>query len=79
MNLALGIKLEVQDNHGASYVGQSMIEQYGQPQRTVGIVIKPEMPCVSIKDEISKCQVLCANCHARKTAEQFNFYSGIVK
>ena len=49
MNLALGIKLEVQDNHGASYVGQNMIKQYGQPQRTVEIVIKPEMPCVRLE------------------------------
>lgn len=29
--------------------------------------------------EIAKCDVLCANCHAVKTSEQFNWYKDIVR
>lgn len=29
---------------------------------------------LKIKEEIEKCQVLCANCHKRKTAIDFNWY-----
>lgn len=28
----------------------------------------------TILKEINKCEVLCANCHAKKTAEDFNWY-----
>lgn len=28
----------------------------------------------SLEREISKCQVLCANCHLRRTAKQFNWF-----
>ena len=34
---------------------------------------------VKIKEEILKCRVLCANCHAIRTAEQFDWYANVVK
>lgn len=30
-----------------------------------------------IKDEVRKCRVLCANCHALRTAEQFGWYKDL--
>lgn len=31
----------------------------------------------TLREEIEKCEVLCANCHRRKTAEQFGFYTWV--
>ena len=33
----------------------------------------------TIKEEINKCDVRCANCHRRRTAIQQNWYKGIIK
>ena len=33
----------------------------------------------AIKKEIEKCEVVCSNCHKRRTAKQFDFYGGVVK
>lgn len=31
-----------------------------------------------IKKEINKCEVVCSNCHKRRTAKQFNFYKDVI-
>ena len=33
----------------------------------------------SIEVEIEKCEVRCANCHRRKTAQQFGWYNSVVE
>jgi hypothetical protein len=39
----------------------------------VSSLIKNKYPLNKVIDEISKCEVRCANCHRRKTAREFNW------
>ena len=32
----------------------------------------------TLKDEIAKCEIRCCNCHARRTAKQFNYYKDLI-
>jgi len=40
---------------------------------SVSYLIKNKYPLDKVIDEISKCDVRCANCHRRKTAKDFNW------
>jgi hypothetical protein len=33
----------------------------------------------TIKEEIGKCDILCANCHRRRTAEQQDWYKNLIR
>ena len=37
-------------------------------------MVKRAVSLDTLKKEIDKCEIRCANCHRRKTAKQFNFY-----
>jgi hypothetical protein len=32
----------------------------------------------TVQEELKKCSVLCANCHAKKTAKQFGWYKNLI-
>ncbi len=40
----------------------------------ISSLIKSGCSIETINQEINKCQVLCANCHRRKTAKEFKWY-----
>lgn len=40
----------------------------------VCLMVKRAVSLDTLKKEIDKCEIRCANCHRRKTAKQFNFY-----
>lgn len=42
-------------------------------------LVKKTHSIKSIQSEILKCEVMCANCHRRHTAKQFDWHKNIVK
>ncbi len=40
----------------------------------VSTFIRKNFPLTTIKKEIAKCEVRCANCHRKKTAKEYNWY-----
>jgi hypothetical protein len=40
----------------------------------IGDLLRRRFPCSRIEPEIAKCVVRCANCHQRRTAQQFGWY-----
>ena len=46
-----------------------------QKSHNVANMVKSGHSVKSILDEVSKCQILCANCHRRKTARHFSYFS----
>ncbi len=45
----------------------------GKKKKAVSLLIRG-YDWVTVKNEIDKCQVLCANCHQKKTNEQFDYF-----
>jgi len=41
---------------------------------SISNMIRDWKPIPLIKEELDKCEVLCANCHCKVTADQFNWY-----
>lgn len=42
--------------------------------REIGTFLQNGYPINTVKKEIEKCEVRCANCHKRKTAKEFGWY-----
>lgn len=47
--------------------------------KEVANLIRDRRPIVEIKEELEKCDVRCANCHRKKTAQEFGWYRNIDK
>jgi len=47
----------------------------GTKFRPISSMLANKMSWKRIQDEITKCEVRCANCHRRKTAKDFNWHA----
>lgn len=45
----------------------------------IAIMINRMFSLEKIKNEIERCEVVCSNCHKRRTAKQFDWYKDVIK
>jgi len=69
-------------NHPCVECGESdplvlEFDHINQDDKFKAVSVMVEFSLERIKEEISKCRVLCANCHRRHTAIQLNWYKDI--
>jgi len=43
----------------------------------IAIMVNRALSLTRIEAEIAKCEVVCANCHKRRTAKKFNWYKNL--
>lgn len=48
-------------------------------KQSLSVMVNNASSIEIIKEELSKCEVRCANCHRRKTAKDFGWYKNIVQ
>lgn len=46
--------------------------------KNISILVHAGQSLTSIKKEVAKCDIRCANCHRKKTAVDFNWYKDLV-
>jgi hypothetical protein len=51
----------------------------GDKRREISHLVGNGYSIETIQKEIDKCQVVCANCHTKRTAKQFGYYRFLVK
>ena len=47
----------------------------GEKRKEISNMVRQGWSLKTIKAEITKCDVVCANCHSRRTAKQFGWWS----
>lgn len=53
-------------------------DHLGDKTAAIALMINQCQPLVKIEAEMKKCQVLCSNCHRRKTAKQLGWWADFV-
>ena len=61
--------------HHAAFVLQFDHKDSKNKITTIAQMISDRYSVKLFKEEIRKCDILCANCHLIKTAKDFNFFS----
>ena len=62
---------------GESDIRTLQFDHLGNKTKAISAMLRDTCSIEALKDEIKKCQVLCANCHSKKTCTEANWYKNI--